>query len=117
MRPMSTTAPPITPPTIAPTSVGVEGAGVLMEDGVLVAVLVVEVLVGRLELVEGAGKRLGVTESEVGVGVLEANAPIPVSTGVGFIGGVVVTNLAAELNELYMAWLGGLITPTIPTLQ
>jgi hypothetical protein len=115
MRPMSTTAPPIVPPTMAPKSV--EGAGVLVEDGVLVELLVVEVLVGRLELVEGVGERLGVTESEVGVGVLVANAPIPVSTGVGIGEGVVITILAAELNELYMAWLGGLITPTIPTLQ
>jgi len=89
---MNAIAPPTVPPTMAPKLGAVEGA--VVGDGVLE---LVGVLVGRDEL--GGGVTLGVTESADTVGVLEANAPIPVSIGVGPIDGVVVTALAAEINE------------------
>jgi hypothetical protein len=74
MRPINPILPPTAPPTMAPKWEVVEGAGVLVGDGVLVGVLVVGVLDGtRAEVVVGVG--LGVTVSGDGVGVMEANAP------------------------------------------
>jgi hypothetical protein len=110
MKATSAIPPPTAPPTIAPKLGVVEGA--VVGDGVVLVLVLVGVLV-EPEVSEG----VGVTESEDIVGVLEANAPTPDSVGVGSITGVVVTNLAAMLNEVKSAWLGGLITPTIPTLQ
>jgi hypothetical protein len=80
MEAMSAIAPPTVPPTMAPKLV--EGAVVLVGDGVEVLVLV-GVLVDRDEPAVGEG--VGVTESADTVGVLEADAPTPISTGVGFI--------------------------------
>lgn len=78
---MNAILPPTAPPTMAPKWEVVEGTGVLVGDGVLV---VIEVLVGaRAEVV--LSEKLGVAESGDGVGVMEANAPWPISVGVGFI--------------------------------
>ena len=75
MKAMSPTAPPTAPPTIAPKFAGVEAT---VGDG---AVELVLVGVGVLDDREvGVGE--GVTATEDIVGVLVANAPIPVSIGV-----------------------------------
>jgi hypothetical protein len=93
MKATSPTAPPTVPPTIAPKLGGVEVA-----VGLGVAELVLEGVGVLVDREVGVGE--GVKASEDIVGVLVANAPIPVSTGVPAIEAVVVTNLAAALNEL-----------------
>jgi len=111
MKAMSAIAPPTVPPTMAPRLGAAAGASVGDGDAELV-------LEGAGVLVDkevGVGE--GVTASADTVGVLVANAPWPVSIGVAPIVATVVTNLAEALNELKASWLGGLITPTIPTLQ
>lgn len=97
MKATSAIPPPTDPPTMAPKLAFVEGASVV---GIGVLVVLVLVLVGVLVDADEPEVVviLGVTETAVIVGVLEANAPTPVSTGVAPIEGVVVTNLAAELN-------------------
>lgn len=85
MKAMSATLPPTVPPTIAPKLGDVEevvAVGDAEVELVLVLVLV-GVPVDRDE--PGVGVTLGVTEIADIVGVLEANAPIPCSVGVGFI--------------------------------
>ena len=76
---MSAIHPPTVPPTIAPKlGFVVEGVAVAVGD-----VVVLE-LVSWDEL-EAPDVGVGVTESEVTVGAMVANAPTPVSIGVGFI--------------------------------
>jgi len=77
---MSAIHPPTVPPTMAP-KLGFVVVGAV----VAVGVAVVLVLVVDWDELEVLGVGVGVTESEVTVGVLVANAPTPVSTGVGFI--------------------------------
>jgi len=110
MKEMSAIAPPTVPPTIAPKLGDAAGAVVGLGDEELV-------LVGVGVLEDDVDEGVAVTASTVVVGVLLANAPIPVSIGVGPIEAVVVTDLARIINEVKLAWLGGLIAPTIPTLQ
>jgi len=66
------------PPTIAPKWLVVEElvAGAVVEDGVLV---------DEVELVVEVDEGMAVVVSIDGVGELVANAPWPVSTGVGII--------------------------------
>ena len=76
---MSAIHPPTVPPTMAPKlGFVVEGVAVAVGD-----VVVLE-LVSWDEL-EAPDVGVGVTESEVTVGAMVANAPTPVSIGVGFI--------------------------------
>ena len=84
MKAMSPTLPPTVPPTMAPKLGFVEEEVVAVGVGEVALVLVlVGVPVDRDE--PEVGVTLGVTEIADIVGVLEANAPIPVSIGVGAI--------------------------------
>jgi hypothetical protein len=87
MKAMST-IPPTVPPTMAPKfKLGVvEGAAVVLvvgDGGGVLLLVLVGVLVDRDE--PEVGEEVSVTESADTVGALGANAPTPVSTGVGFI--------------------------------
>jgi len=90
---MSAIVPPTVPPTMAPKLGVVEGAPVLVLVGVLV----------DWDELEVGGVEVGVKGSGDTVGVSVANALIPDNIGEEFIFAVVVTDLAAELNEVYSA--------------